>query len=183
MAELDMVTLEAATSKHATLLSNLLELYIHDMSTAFPNVELNSDGRFGYPKLPLYWSEPDRRFAFIIRLGERVTGFVFATRGSPVADDAKVLDVAEFFVLRQYRRCSVGRRAALLLWRRIPGRWTVRVSEKNRGAIAFWREVISDLTNGSATETERAGTPNAWRVFSFERAAAPLDCLNAAIGK
>lgn len=61
------VTLDAAAPNDATLFGNLMELYIHDLSAVFPDVMLGPDGRFGYPKLPLYWSEPDRRFPFLIR--------------------------------------------------------------------------------------------------------------------
>ncbi|WP_437599505.1 GNAT family N-acetyltransferase [Sorangium sp. So ce590] len=168
MADSSTVVLDEAISSDALLLSNLIELYIHDLSDVFPGIELMADGRFGYDKLPLYWSERDRRFAFVLRCGGRVAGFVLATRGSPAAADPDVLDIAEFFVLRRYRRSGVGRRAAVLLWQRIPGKWTVRVSEGNAGALAFWRGVVAEFTNGAATESTRPGQPHAWRVFSFE---------------
>jgi predicted acetyltransferase len=162
------VTLDVATPSDDALLSNLLELYMHDLSAAFPNVELGADGRFGYDKLRLYWSEPDRRFAFLIKCDGRVAGFVLATRGSPAAEDPDVLDVAEFFVIRRYRRSAVGRQAAFLLWNRLPGRWTVRVSEGNPSALLFWSDVIADVTDGAVIESTRDGNPNAWRVFSFQ---------------
>lgn len=151
-----------------TLLANLLELYLHDLSEAFPAIEIDANGRVGYEKLALYWSEPERRFPFLIRADGRVAGFVLVTRGSPVSDDPDVLDVAEFFVLRRYRRSGVGRAAAFLLWDRLSGQWIVRVSEGNRGAIPFWAGVIAEYSGGTATETTRPGTPNDWRVFSFE---------------
>jgi len=43
-------------------------------------------------QLPLYWSEPDRRFPFLVRCGHLLAGFAFVTRGSPVSDDSNVLD-------------------------------------------------------------------------------------------
>jgi predicted acetyltransferase len=170
MVEPHEIVLDIATPRDAPLLSNLLELYIHDLSDVFPHVELGADGRFGYDKLPLYWSEPERRFPFVIRCGTRVAGFVLATRGSPVTDDPDVFDIAEFFVLRRYRRSGVGRRAAVLLWNRFPGRWIVRVSEGNAGAIPFWASVIAEYTPGAATESTRPGVPHAWRVFSLDSA-------------
>lgn len=49
------------------------------------------------------------------------------------AANTEALDVAEYFVLRRYRHAGVERRAALLLWDRLPGKWTVRVAEGNPG--------------------------------------------------
>ena len=164
------VALDVATASDAILLSNLLELYIHDLSVVFPHVELGADGRFGYARLPLYFAEPGRRFAFVIRSGGRVAGFVLAKRGSPAVSDPDVLDVAEFFVLRRYRRSGIGRQAASLLWSQLPGRWTVRVSEGNPGALDFWRDAVAIFTRGEWTELTMHGEPNPWRVFLFESA-------------
>jgi predicted acetyltransferase len=170
VTNLEAITLHAATQSDAALLSNLLELYIHDVCDLFPTVELGADGRFGYPKLPLYWSEPERRFAYLVRRRGGVAGFVLVTRGSPVTTDPDVYDVAEFFVLRKFRHLGVGRQAAFLLWKCLPGKWTVRVSEGNRGALAFWSNILAEFTRGTAEESVRPGEPNAWRVFSFESA-------------
>lgn len=161
-------SLERATREDAPLLEQLLELYIHDLSDVFPNLEVGADGRFGYAKLAQYWAEPERRFAFLIRKGERISGFALATRGSPAAEDPNVLDVAEFFVLRAHRRFGVGRQAAMLLWKTLPGTWTVRVSQANRGGLAFWSRTVAEYAGGAAKEFERPGAPNPWRVYSFE---------------
>jgi predicted acetyltransferase len=167
------VSLDAATRADATLLANLLELYTHDLSSVFPEVLLGPDGRFGYPKLSLYWAEAERRFAFIVRADGYVAGFILATRGSPAVDDPEALDVAEFFVLRRYRRAGVGSRAAALLWRRLPGRWVVRVSEANRNGLAFWTHVVEAASGGRAVTFAQSGSPAAWRVFTFTPALEP----------
>jgi predicted acetyltransferase len=163
----EAVSLERATPDAAPLLSNLLELYIHDMSESFA-VEIGSDGRFGYARLPQYWSEPDRRYAFLIKRGARVAGFALVTRGSPATDDPDDLDVAEFFVLRRYRRSGVGKEAAFALWSGLPGRWVVRVVDANRGALPFWRAAVSEYTSGSFSERTRPGSPHNWHVFTFD---------------
>jgi len=162
------VELAPATPADATLLANLLELYLHDLSETFP-IELDAFGRFNYPKLDLYWSEPDRRFPFLIRCGPRIAGFALVTRGSPASDDPEVLDIAEFFIARRHRRTGIGRQAAILLWNRLPGRWIVRVSEGNRRALPFWTAVVDEYTHGTFNEEKRLGSPSDWRVFSFER--------------
>ncbi len=148
------------------MLSNLLELYVHDLSETF-SVQLGPGGRFGYEKLPLYWAEPAVRHAFLIKCGHDVAGFAFATRGSPASDDPEDLDVAEFFVLRGYRRLGVGRQAAMALWDSVPGRWVVRVSEANRAGFPFWSEVIRSYTSGDFVERARSVDSQRWRVFRF----------------
>jgi predicted acetyltransferase len=175
MADSPDVALDVASPGDAGLLANLLELYVHDLSEVFPRIQIGADGRFGYDSLSLYWSEPERRFPFFIRCDGRIAGFVLVTRGSPASDDPDVFDVAEFFILRRYRRSGVGRLAAFLLWDRLPGRWIVRVSEANRGAMPFWAGVVAEYTKGALTECTREGSPAPWRVFSFEALGASTD--------
>jgi len=167
----DQVSLDPEASSDATLLANLLELYIHDLSAVFPHVELGPDGRFGYRRLPMYWTEPDRRFQFIIRPGGHVAGFVLVQRGSPANPDPDGYDVDEFFVLRRYRRTGVGREAAFQLWNNFPGAWTVRVLENNRGALDFWRGVIAEYAKGTATEAAIPDREEPWRIFTFRSTA------------
>ena len=164
MANEPDVRLVPGAPDDAPLLANMMELYLHDLSEAFP-IELGPDGRFGYENLSLYWSEPERRFPFFVRLGDRLAGFVLIAREP---DHPPKHDVAEFFVLRRYRRFGIGRRAAVLAWDRFPGSWTVRVSLGNAGAIPFWSRVIEDYTGGAASQFDRPGEPNDWRVFAFE---------------
>jgi predicted acetyltransferase len=167
MTAAPQVTLRVATPTDAAVLSNLLELYIHDLSATF-GLDVGADGRFGYPKLPLYWSEPERRFPFLIHCGSKLAGFALITRGSPASDNPNDLDIAEYFVLRRYRRSSVGKQAAFLLWNRLPGHWFVRVSEGNQTGCDFWTTIITEYTGGALLQSARPGNPHAWRVFSFD---------------
>jgi predicted acetyltransferase len=169
MTDLYEVVLEPATRSDAVLLANLLELYSHDLSDVFA-LEPGPDGRFGYEKLPRYWSEPERRFPFLIRVGARLAGFALVTRGSPASEDPDDFDIAEFFVLRRHRHSGVGRRAAFLLWNRFVTRWIVRVSEGNPEGLRFWASVVGEYTSGTAVQTTSPGSPHAWRVFSFNSA-------------
>ena len=160
------VALERASPDKAGLLSNLLALYMHDMSEMFP-VGVDADGVFRYEKLVLYWSKPDTHFPFLIYAAGQIAGFALATRGSPATDDPSDLDVAEFFVLRGHRRTGVGRQAAFHLWNRIPGRWIVRVSMANSSGLSFWRRTIALYTGELFVEGRRSGTPHEWHVFTF----------------
>jgi len=165
-----MITLVPISREEGALLGNLLELYIHDLSAIFVDVELGADGRFGYPDLASYLSGSSDRFPFLIRCDQRVAGFVLARRGSPVAEDPNVLDIAEYFVLRRFRGRGVGSSAAKLLWENLRGAWTIRASTANAGAVAFWRSVVGAYTNNAASESERRDGSKTWVVFSFNNA-------------
>ena len=155
-----------AAAEQAPILANLLELYAHDFSE-FRNLEIAEDGRFGYPSLPLYWSQPNRH-PFLVRADGKLAGLVLVKRGSEVSGNDVVWDMAEFFVLRGWRRRGIGTQAAHEVWRRFPGAWEVRVIQVNAPAQHFWTGAISAFAGEvmHSTRFEKAGA--GWVLFSFE---------------
>jgi predicted acetyltransferase len=123
----------AVRSDDKEVLDQLLELYLHDLSR-LTGADVGSRGRYGYFYLDDYWTEPDRH-AFFFCVGQRFAGFGLVRSGAPN-------DMAEFFVMRKYRRQGVGRRAACALFAMFPGEWQVRQLASNAAATAFWRSVI-----------------------------------------
>jgi predicted acetyltransferase len=128
---------------------------------------VGADGRFGYGNLPLYWSDPDRR-PFLVRMNGKLVGLVFVRRGQNVSDNETVWDMAEFFVLRGYRRRGIGTNVAHEVWKHLPGRWEVRVMESNVPARLFWARAISTFLDKvvNPVRIEKAG--DCWQIFSFE---------------
>jgi len=166
-----------ATTEQQPVLATLLELYAHDF-TEFSDLKIGVDGRFGYEPLPLYWKESNR-FPFLVRANGDLAGFVLVQQGSQVSGAGEIWDVAEFFVLRGYRRHRVGLRAAHYVWRRFTGPWEVRVTDKNPVARAFWQRAVSEFTGVRAESalTEVAG--QRWHVFSLFSNAPPNNSLDA----
>lgn len=115
------------------VLRRLIELYRYDFSE-FDDADVDGHGEFGYRYLDHYWTERDRH-AFLIRCDGSWAGFALVRAGDPN-------DMAEFFVMRKYRRSGVGRAAASEVIARFPGRWTVRQLLTNPAASAFWRVAI-----------------------------------------
>ena len=160
------VELLPASQEQEPILANLLELYIHDFSEFIP-VDLGADGRFGYPNLPLYWTDPDRH-PFLIRVDGQWAGFVLIVNTKAGSRDRQLWDMAEFFILRGFRRRGIGRIVAHEVWQRYPGPWQVRVMDANAGACSFWERAIGGFLGRSAGPvlTEIRGVP--WHVFSFQ---------------
>ena len=153
------VEVTAAAAAEEAAIANLLELYAHDFSE-FLALEVGPDGRFGYPPLSSYWLEAGRH-PFLVRVEGRLAGFILVKR------EAAAWDMAEFFVLRRYRKRGVGVRAAHLIWSRFPGVWEVRVLEANP-AVKFWERAIARFVGKSLTSISREVKGRRWRTFSFE---------------
>ena len=138
----------------------MFQLYTYDFTDNWVGQargELGEGGRFGpYPYLDTYWSEPSR-YAYLIRAGGHLAGFVlindFSHSGLPL-DFA----IAEFFVVRKHRRGGVGREAARAAIAPRPGQWELTVARANTGALTFWRAVAAELGAGPADETDRNDT-------------------------
>jgi predicted acetyltransferase len=158
-----------ASRDQSPILANLLELYAHDFSE-FYGVELGADGRFGYASLPLYWRVPGRH-PFLIRIDGKLAGFVLVKRGSEISDNEKVWDMAEFFVVRAYRRRGVGTQIASEVWRRFPGAWEVRVLRANVAAISFWARAIAAFAGEAIQSVGVEKDGDHWQIFSFESSA------------
>lgn len=155
-----------ASREQEPLLANLLELYAHDFSE-FMDLELGADGRFGYQHLPSYWTEPERH-PFLVLVNEHPAGFVFVRRGSRISSDIEVWDMAEFFIVRRYRRLKVGTKVAHNIWSRFPGRWEVRVMDRNQRAKEFWERAIMEFTGQTLQPTSFKKDGEGWHLFSFE---------------
>ncbi|MEZ0370011.1 MAG: GNAT family N-acetyltransferase [Candidatus Sericytochromatia bacterium] len=154
-----------ATPDQQPILANLLELYSHDFSE-FVEVKLGADGRFGYQRLPLYWREAHRH-PFLIRADGELAGLVLVQQGSQITGAPEIWDVAEFFILRSYRRHGVGRQAAHAVWHRFTGDWEVRVTARNTGARDFWQRAISAFTGQPAEAVLKQSASKSQYLFSF----------------
>lgn len=152
------VRVVAATPHDEPVLRALFELYVYDFSEVMA-LEVEDDGRFRTPALDRYWTGSGAH-AFLVRVDDKLAGFALIHERSRLTDEAR-RDVAEFFVLRRYRRHGVGEQVAIALFDRFGGRWEVRQRTENTAATAFWRRVIGRYTGG--TFEELAWDDDRWR--------------------
>ncbi len=141
---IDGLAIDSARADEQPVIENLVQLYIHDFSELFagtPRGDVAADGRY-VVDIPLanWWREADH-VPLLFRLHGTLAGFALLnahTHSGAPADH----NIAEFFVLRKYRRLGVGRAAAQALFSRYPGRWEAAVMRANTGARAFWHQAI-----------------------------------------
>lgn len=161
-----LIEISPATQDQQPILANLLEFYAHDFSEIV-DLEIGEDGRFGYPPLPLYWSEPSRH-SFLIRIDGQLAGFALVKQGSELTGNKAAWDMAEFFILRGYRRRGIGVHAAHQVWKRFPGPWEVRVMHANTSALHFWANAVAAFTGQSIDPHSIDHNGKRWFLFSFE---------------
>jgi len=142
------VRIEPIPLEQKPVLARLLQLYIYDF-TEFEARTLEPNGEYAYRYLDAYW-DPDpgeQRHAYFIRAGEgELAGFALVR----YVNNVHVM--AEFFVMRPYRRSNVGSTAARVVFEAHPGRWLVHEVPANLPAQAFWRRVIGEATAGRFEE-------------------------------
>lgn len=145
----DQVRLEPVGETDREVLRQLLELYLYDFSE-FTGEDVNQHGRYGYEYLDHYWTE-STRYPFLLRVNDQIAGFILV-RDQILEDGLVVHSMAEFFVMRKYRRKNIGRQAAFQAFDRFPGRWRVTEIEENLPAQNFWRQIIAEYTGGQFSE-------------------------------
>ena len=134
------------------VLRHLLELYAYDFSE-YDGADVDDHGLFGYHRLDHYWTE-EGHYPFLIRVSGKWAGLALV-RDVVYADGRQVHSIAEFFLMRKYRRQGVGQTIAHRLFDVFPGTWEVGQIAANLPAQAFWRAVIANYTGGRFEEVRR----------------------------
>ena len=99
------------------------------------------------------WFSDSTSFVLAIVKNAKPVGFAMVARGQPQAGKPPVdFRMVEFFVARSQRRLGVGRTAVQLILNRFAGRWEITEYLRNPVAVAFWRRVVANYTQGRFQE-------------------------------
>ncbi|NMF01341.1 GNAT family N-acetyltransferase [Aneurinibacillus aneurinilyticus] len=156
--ELQKVSIE---EKH--ILRHLLELYQYDFSE-FDLEDVNESGLYGYTYLDHYWTE-EGRYPFLFRVGGKVAGFALIRQVGMTDSNDAIYSVAEFFVMKKYRRTGVGRDVAFRLFDMFKGSWKIAEMEENKPAQEFWRKTIKEYTKANFKEIQEADWDGPIQIF------------------
>ena len=116
-------------------------------------------GEFGdrQPDMLARWFADDSSHPLVILNEDTPVGFALVSR--PPLQLRHQLDyrMAEFYVRKSSRRRGIGYDAASLIFRRFAGRWEILEYQRNQGAVAFWRAVVSEFSEGRYRESVANG--------------------------
>jgi len=126
-----------------------------DQTGVFPSLTVTGQS---VAELVQGWFRDDHSMAFVILREDQPAGFALIQREVvTVGDRARHYSLSEFFIRQPFRRRGVGRQAALLLFARFAGEWTISEQARNAGAIRFWRRVVAEYTKGVFRERRTHG--------------------------
>jgi predicted acetyltransferase len=164
------LTIRRVGRRDVPIVRRLVQLYVYDLVGERWGVE--ADGAYAPPAWHRTFWRRDGRHHFIVRVDGRPAGFALV-RELTAADGRPAREMAEFFVLRTYRRRGIGRRVARMLFARFPGPWQLSVLTWNVVARPFWRDVIRRVAVGRVVTRPRRQGDLTSTVWYFETARAP----------
>ncbi|HEY3116472.1 MAG TPA: GNAT family N-acetyltransferase, partial [Chloroflexota bacterium] len=94
----------------------------------------------------------------LIRADGKLAGFALVEERQIIEPGAPRYTMADFFVLKIYRRQGIGQQAAWDLFRRFTGSWLIQEHGANSVAQAFWRTAVGRYTRDTYEE-KRYGIP------------------------
>jgi predicted acetyltransferase len=159
------VTLRRVGRRDVPIVRRLVQLYIYDLVGQRWGVE--RDGTYAPPAWHRQFWRRDGRYHFVVRVGGRPAGFALV-RELPALGGVPAREMAEFFVLRPYRRRGIGTRVARALFTRFPGRWELSVLTWNVTARPFWRRLIRRVAVGRIATHARLKGELTSTVWHFE---------------
>lgn len=145
-------------------LANVYPFYLHDLSEFDEHYYTLNDRGLWEPDHLASWLQDDTDHPLIIRRSGMRVGFALVNE-APSVDmmPGFRFRLAEFFILKRYRRTGIGRRAAQALFDQLRGRWQLSILARNAPAIAFWRRVLGDRAG-----VQKASGPNGEIVYAFD---------------
>lgn len=135
-----------AEEQKKSVLRQLIELYEYDFSE-FNDRDVNEYGLYDYKYLDHYWTDADRHPYFIM-VDNRYAGFALINNHCYLLKDDQAYSVAEFFIMRKYRRKGIGMDSAQQIFNLFKGNWEVLQHGNNDPSKYFWRKVIEEYTRG-----------------------------------
>lgn len=138
------------TEDQKSILRQLIELYEYDFSE-FNDADVNASGHYGYTYLDHYWTEEKRR-AYFVKVDSQYAGFVLVNDYTYNMVDEDARSIAEFFIMRKYRRRGIGKLVASKVFDTFKGTWVVLQHGNNEASQHFWTRTINEYTGGNYSE-------------------------------
>ena len=140
-------------SKDKSILQNLFQLYMHDITASLP-MDVNEHGLFEYNYIDCYFTE-ENRYAYLIYIDNKIGGFALIDDEFMVLDkkrNAPCYDFSEMFILNSYKKKGYGDKIVKQIFDMYKGNWEIRPVPRSEGAKRFWLKVVKSYTGDNFVE-------------------------------
>ena len=156
-----MIKIKIVNSNERSLIENLLQMYLHNISEYFP-IDFNSKTcTYEYDDISKYFNESNN-YAILFMNDDEVIGF------SLIDLIDNTYTVQEMFILNNYKNKGFGEECITKVFDDFNGNWIIKSLPLSPKSENFWNKTISKYTDGDF-EIEHIGKYNR-AVFRFNNA-------------
>jgi predicted acetyltransferase len=133
--------IKPASKKEKPVIFRLLQPYVEELSH-FPDDNpdyKDENGIYPCAYLDSYWQE-NGKYAYILYGDKKLAGFAL------VIKEGENWEMAEFYVLPEFRRHGLGSACALDIFRKHPGEWRIGFNKHNEASRAIWQGLAERLS-------------------------------------
>jgi len=134
---------KSATIEEKQVIRNLLQPYLDELSH-FPDQDADykdEDGIYYHPYLDAYWRERER-YSYLLYSDHTISGFAL------VRQEHELWEMAEFYVLPEFRRHGLALTCATDIFNKHPGKWKIGYNKHNQPSRALWQKLAERLSKG-----------------------------------
>lgn len=143
------IKIEKIEAKDKSVLVNLFQLYLHDITASLP-MEVNEHGLFEYNEIDYYFNNDPNYFAYFIKVDNQYAGFALIDDNFMFLEKKpNHYDFSEMFVLNAYKGKGIGKEVAFQIFNMHKGTWEVKPVPRSDGAKRFWERTIKEYTKGN----------------------------------
>ena len=136
-------SIKPATIEQKQIIYALIQPYLDELSH-FPDQNpdpKDGNGVYLYPDLDAYWQEA-ARYPYLLYSNSKIAGFAL------VRLDGEHWEMAEFYVLPEFRRRGLAMTCATEIFKRHPGEWRIGFNKHNQPSRALWQKLAEHLSKG-----------------------------------
>jgi predicted acetyltransferase len=156
------LTLKLVTEEEAQILSNLMQLYLHETSRFAPR-EISDEGLYETSSITDKITTPQVD-AYLVRVKGKLAGFAIV---QPKFQNDLVIarSLTDIFILESYRGFGIGEEVARMAFDESPGLWHIDIAPQHEDGAKFWGKVIYRYTGDDYRHLNSRG--NRAEVFEF----------------
>src|SRR5574344_1146042 len=135
------IKLERIENKDKSILNNLFQLYLHDITATLP-MEVNEHGLFEYNEIDYYFNGEINHFAYFIKVDNHYAGFALIDNNFLVLEKKdNSYNFSELFILNAYKGKGIGKETAFKIFDMHKGNWEVKPVPRSERAKKFWERI------------------------------------------